>query len=209
MWNWPQKIIDLQNKPDAFVLVTVIEDKGSTPRDAGAKMIVLENNESFGTIGGGNLEELAKVEALKILRDGKNQSKDYSLCQKTSQCCGGKLELLFEILNLRPKLYLFGAGHVGQAVCQVLADTMFDVHLIDDRPKYLDMNSIPSTVKKYNLNCDDFISKINFCDKNTFVVVMTYLHSLDQKILERMIKHPLKFIGLLGIRPNRPKIRQN
>ena len=51
-----------------FVLATVLETRGSTPRDRGAKMVVTEDA-VFDTIGGGKLEQLvidAAREALKL-----------------------------------------------------------------------------------------------------------------------------------------------
>ena len=53
--NWIDAIQGFEAKGEAFVLVTVLGTKGSTPRDVGTKM-VFNTGSSFGTIGGGHLE---------------------------------------------------------------------------------------------------------------------------------------------------------
>ena len=72
-----------------FVLATVLETKGSTPRDRGAKMVVTEDT-VFDTIGGGKLEQLvidAAREALK-LKVKTQQLEHFPLAGKAQQCCG-------------------------------------------------------------------------------------------------------------------------
>jgi len=53
--NWIEAISSLNTQSQGYVLVTVLETKGSSPRDTGTKMIV-SADESFDTIGGGALE---------------------------------------------------------------------------------------------------------------------------------------------------------
>ena len=52
--NWSQACSDLQQRGEAYVLVTVIGVRGSTPRNSGTKMVVTAK-QLFGTIGGGNV----------------------------------------------------------------------------------------------------------------------------------------------------------
>ena len=46
----------LVEKGTSLALCTVVEKKGSGPRDVGAKMIVRADGTTYGTIGGGNVE---------------------------------------------------------------------------------------------------------------------------------------------------------
>lgn len=80
--------------------VTVINARGSTPRETGAVMIV-SAREIAGTIGGGALEFDAIAHARKQLEKDKDQIwlrdvKDYPLGPQLGQCCGGHIRLLFE-----------------------------------------------------------------------------------------------------------------
>ena len=98
MWDWIHKVQSLKKQNEAFVLVTVVKCLGSTPRNIGARMIVSKKNHIFGTIGGGNLEQQAREDALKYLKESQNKVSQYPLCAKSQQCCGGEVELMYEIL---------------------------------------------------------------------------------------------------------------
>ena len=67
--NWIDAIQGFEAKGEAFVLVTVLGTKGSTPRDVGTKM-VFNTESSCGTIGGGHLEYRASKIAAELLAEG-------------------------------------------------------------------------------------------------------------------------------------------
>ena len=54
---------------DDTVLVTVIASSGSTPRGAGARMLVGKNGRLYGTIGGGAIEYKAGQIAEEVLKE--------------------------------------------------------------------------------------------------------------------------------------------
>lgn len=97
MFNWPQQLIKLINNDQKVVMVTVIQVKGSTPREVGAKVLIT-SNQLFGTIGGGNLEYQAEKIAHEILSNVSERSitQRFSLAAGLGMCCGGTIELLFE-----------------------------------------------------------------------------------------------------------------
>src|ERR1700722_11661172 len=99
MWNWISKLEELRIQGVGVVAVTVTQNTGSTPREPGAKMLVLTDGTFFGTIGGGRFEELALLEARQCLKSGITKVVRYPLGAKTGQCCGGVTELFFEVLN--------------------------------------------------------------------------------------------------------------
>src|SRR4051812_38761431 len=109
--EWLPVLTDLSERSVACVLMTVMEAKGSTPREAGTKMVVTAT-EQFGTIGGGNLEFEAIGEARKILdaASGKTKVKDYPLGPALAQCCGGAVTVFLEpFIPSRKTVLLFGA----------------------------------------------------------------------------------------------------
>src|SRR6185312_16048301 len=127
MWNWVPVLEQYRKQGVPLALVTVTQCTGSTPRETGAKMIVRANGAFNGTIGGGHLEEIAIKDALACISANESRTHRYPLGAKTGQCCGGVVELLIEVMNAGPHLYLFGAGHVGQAVCRTMIGTPFTV----------------------------------------------------------------------------------
>jgi len=198
MWDWIGKLKDISTSGEAAVLVTVVKCAGSTPRSVGAKMLVLRGGEVFGTIGGGKLELLAIEEAKRCFADPTPKTSLFPLCIKTGQCCGGSVEVLMEVINQGPRLYLFGAGHVGQAVCQTLTGTPFHIHLIDERAAWLHAAGLPPGVIKHQESWQDFFAKAEWDKAATYVSVMTHSHAVDEDIIAAAVEKPARFIGLIG-----------
>lgn len=90
---------ELRGSRDA-VLVTVAEERGSSPGGAGAQMVVGEQGRLSGTVGGGGLEHLAERLALELLERGESQVRTFRLRQgepgDTGMICGGDVTLLFQ-----------------------------------------------------------------------------------------------------------------
>jgi xanthine dehydrogenase accessory factor len=198
MWNWVVLLEQLRKQGKSLALVTVTQCTGSTPRETGAKMIVLPDGVFHGTIGGGHLEELAIQDALKCIRENRSQTIRYPLGAKTGQCCGGVVELLLEVMNTGPHLYLFGAGHVGQAVCRTLVGTPFTVHLIDEREEWVMHKQVPDEIVRHHCEWDEFARDALWDSDKTYIAVMTHRHDLDQDIIESMTERKHRYVGLIG-----------
>lgn len=198
MWNWIDKLRELRQRGASCALVTIVENRGSSPREAGAKMIVLPDGQFFGTIGGGQLEAQALADAKQCLQEKTSKKVKYVLCGKSGQCCGGVVEVFLDVLNTNPHLYLFGAGHVGQALARTLAGTPFSTHVIDDRPEWVESNNLPDSVERHACSWDVFVRDATWNDEQTYVAVMTCNHPTDRDIIEAVIQRPARFIGLIG-----------
>ena len=86
-----------------LVLITVSSQSGSTPRLAGAKMVIHRNGLIAGTIGGGLVEALAIKEAGKCFTNGHSMRRSFDLTNDdaavTDMICGGRLELFLELIR--------------------------------------------------------------------------------------------------------------
>jgi xanthine dehydrogenase accessory factor len=83
----------------AAVLVTLADTRGSSPREAGARMVVRPDGGFTGTIGGGTLEWIALAEAQALLAEKKGTAfrrLDKSLGPNLGQCCGGRVIVTLE-----------------------------------------------------------------------------------------------------------------
>ena len=87
--------------------VSILATEGSAPRGAGARMIVTAS-QVWDTIGGGNLEHRAIDQARRSLArpPGAWAVQDYPLGPLLSQCCGGRVRLLVEHLDLADRAWL-------------------------------------------------------------------------------------------------------
>ncbi|MEG1042443.1 MAG: xanthine dehydrogenase accessory protein XdhC, partial [Pseudomonas sp.] len=143
MHTWINALADLQARGEACVLVTIIEERGSTPRNAGSKMVV-SAEQLFDTIGGGHLEYKAMKIAREMLAERRESPhlERFSLGASLGQCCGGVTVLLFEPMGqVQAQIAVFGAGHVGRALVPLLAALPCRVRWIDSReqefPEYI------------------------------------------------------------------------
>src|ERR1043166_1517084 len=105
MSTWPT-IERLIAEQGAAALVTVAQAQGSSPREAGARMVVAPDGSFTGTIGGGALEwsALAQAQSLIARRDGPATSQlDKALGPDLGQCCGGRVLLTLERFDARDK----------------------------------------------------------------------------------------------------------
>ncbi len=131
------------------VLVQVRSTQGSVPRGVGTWMAVFEDS-LVGTVGGGHLEYVAIADARQFLANRATAvlqaTRRFALGPALGQCCGGVMHLQFELVTaqdaaalaerLAPKLApvaLFGGGHVGNALVNVLSALPVSVHWIDSR----------------------------------------------------------------------------
>lgn len=202
-----QKINEYRCKGKDLVLVTVTEKEGMGPADVGKKMLVTEDGEAFGTVGGGSIEFYAREKAKEVVKQRKSFSEKYILNNrdvyvddgevKLNMACGGKATLFYEFVGPKAYLYIFGAGHCGAALAKVMKPLGFHITIIDDRKVVIDQLD-DSTDIKANCGFTEFIDK-NGLRENSYVVVCTPSHQNDyhvlNKILEKKIK--LKYFGML------------
>lgn len=101
--NFRSSLKKICSEDMSAALITIIGTKGSTPRKAGAKMAVLRDGRSFGTIGGGCGEAEVYREALNVLDS--NRSATYTvdmtneMAEEDGMVCGGKMEVFIDVLR--------------------------------------------------------------------------------------------------------------
>ncbi|WP_137885338.1 xanthine dehydrogenase accessory protein XdhC [Pseudomonas sp. 2FE] len=205
MSNWISALADLQQQGQPCVLVTIIEERGSTPRNAGSKMVVTAER-IFETIGGGHLE----YKAMKIAREMlESRSQDtrlerFSLGASLGQCCGGATVLLFEPMGQpQAQIAVFGAGHVGRALVPLLASLPCKVRWIDSRESEFPAQ-LPAGVEKV-IN-EEPVDEVENMPAGSYYIVMTHNHQLDLELTAEILKrNDFAYYGLIGSRTKRVK----
>ena len=184
-----------ENNIDA-ALCTIVESKGSTPRKVGAKMIVYYSGEVVGSIGGGNLEKKVIDNAKKQIKENRARLFVHSLLHQHNMCCGGQVSIFIEPIMKKNKLYIFGAGHTGNALAYHASKIDFDIYIIDNRKEYLDKLNIDN-INKLHAQHSEVLSSLPF-DDNTYITIMTYEHQFDRDILLYCLKQPHAYLGMIG-----------
>nr|WP_024307770.1 xanthine dehydrogenase accessory protein XdhC [Pseudomonas sp. P818] len=203
--SWISALAELQQKGEACVLVTIIEERGSTPRNAGSKMVVTAER-IFETIGGGHLEYKAMEMAREMLasRSQDTRLERFSLGASLGQCCGGATVLLFEPMGQpQAQIAVFGAGHVGRALVPLLASLPCKVRWIDSRENEFPEH-FPAGVEK--IVGDEVVDEVENMPPGSYYIVMTHNHQLDLELTAAILKRgDFAYYGLIGSKTKRVK----
>lgn len=202
---WINALAELQQQGEPCVLVTIIEERGSTPRNAGSKMVV-SRERLYDTIGGGHLEYKAQAIAREMLENRVRETRleRFSLGASLGQCCGGATVLLFEPMG-QPQAHIavFGAGHVGRALVPLLASLPCKVRWIDSRDNEFP-EQIPAGVEKV-VN-DDVVDEVDNMPAGSYFIVMTHNHQLDLELTAAILeRNDFTYYGLIGSQSKRAK----
>ncbi|MFB9887950.1 xanthine dehydrogenase accessory protein XdhC [Balneatrix alpica] len=205
MQNWISALAEMQQQGEPCVLVTILADQGSTPRDAGSKMLVSKER-CIDTIGGGHLEYKVIALARQMLEEGASQLRveRFALGANLGQCCGGATLVILEPLGqVRAEIALFGAGHVGRALAPLLASLPCKVRWIDSRAEEFP-EQIPAGVSQI-IN-EDPVEEVANLPKGAYVIVMTHNHQLDLELAHAILsRDDFAYFGLIGSRTKRMK----
>ena len=197
-----------------IILATIIKAKGSVPRNENVSMAV-SSSKQYGTIGGGELEYQVIKESNDLLNNFDCNQKiiELPLGPTLGQCCGGfvkiqlskfkngknlllKHDLKEQIINQNQNLYIFGAGHVANALLSKLDGVGFNIFVIDSRENFI---SKINTDYVFPILAKDPTIIIKNAPSKSYYLVLTHSHQLDLSICDSILKkNNFTFIGLIG-----------
>lgn len=207
--DWLGAVQQLRSAGLPGVLVTVIEVRGHAPRATGAKMVV-GADATWGSVGGGNLEQTAIVRARALIVSGaaapetqETRLNDRVHHQHARQCCGGVVRLLLEPLPPRPTVAIFGVGHVGYEVARILSRLEIALHLVDSRGEQLDRVRLADVIDgaadvsvHHALLGEQVLQRL---PHGAHVLIMTHDHAEDFALCDAALRAAqLATIGLIG-----------
>ena len=207
--SWVEAISALHDKSQGYVLVTVLETRGSSPRDTGSKMVISED-QVFDTIGGGALEfqtiQIAR-ELLLSSRVASQHTQSFNLGKDLKQCCGGVVTVFFEVFPVSNfNIVIFGAGHIGKALVKIVEDVDCRVKWFDSRPE-LFPKTTSSNIEIIPMSQPELA--VESCHENSYFLVMTHDHALDQQLCEAILsRKDSRYCGLIGSATKGLKFRQ-
>lgn len=206
------QISKLNAKNISFTLATVIKTSGSVPGKTGFKIVVTEDKKSYGTVGGGALELTVIKEAQNRLAKNESGIEDYILSTSPDSSkksaehvidmnCNGKTSIFYDVHKQSPSVYIFGGGHVGQAVLYFLSPLNYFLRLVDNRSEIATKEYSPHANETIFQEYVDYASAFS-PDENSYIVILTQGHRYDYEILTAIIRRKLKvkYIGIIASR---------
>ncbi len=201
-----QKALQAVQKGHRYAFATVVEStlKG-TPRKAGAKMVVLEDGTSYGTIGGGRNEKDAIEQCLKAMASGQTNLITYDYFgEKGQSVCGGQIKVFIEPEMRKKHLIICGAGHIALPLSLLGKMLGLKITVIDDRKELANKERFPHADRivtgahARQLSCQK-------TDSDTFIMVVTQGNEYDYECLETALKTKASYIGVISSKAKKVK----
>jgi len=194
-----EEVVRLAKEGEPFALATVVESTGSSPRKAGAKMLVRRDGTTAGTVGGGRVEAEAIAAAVASMETGETLLLPFRLTPENGFVCGGSMTVYIEPQGRAPRLLVFGAGHVGKAVGGLAKNCGFHVTVTDDRPALANREHLPFADAVLPAPPAEAFDRLTV-GGDTCIVIATAGHESDFAAVRGALGTTARFIGLLGSR---------
>lgn len=201
--TWHASLHQLQREARPHALATVVAAAGSTPREPGTRMVITADG-SMDTLGGGHFEEQVIEATQRWLAEGEAglRVEDFPLGGRSGQCCGGHVQVLIELFpGAEMNVALFGAGHVGRALAQVLTPLPWRLDWFDSRCDGFPDAPAADRQSRHSYTPDEagINQAVAKLATGTHVLIMTHDHALDRSLLDALLqRNDLASLGVIG-----------
>jgi xanthine dehydrogenase accessory factor len=196
-----EEIARIRSEGGRAALATIVQVKGSAPREAGSKILIKGDGTTFGSIGGGTLEAVICREAMSVLREGRAKMLHFDLTGEEAEAdqmlCGGEMDIFIEPILPQPTLYIFGAGHISRSISKIAKMIGFRVVVIDDRAEFANPERFPEADEIFSEDFFAAFSRLRIND-SSYIAIVTRGHQFDEKVLEWAVQTEARYIGMIG-----------
>ena len=158
------------------------------PRAIGARRLVRATGEGEGSTGDRALDQRIDEIAHAAVESG---------IAKLHRV--GEYEVFVDPLLPDPHLIIVGAVHIAVSLCDLASKAGFAVTVIDPRARLNNRERFPAAARLAVGWPEDELPGIRL-DENTFVAVLTHDEKFDDPTLERVLRHPVRYVGAIGSR---------
>ncbi len=175
-----------RNEPVA--LATVVDVAGASPAQVGFKLLMRPGGVAVGNVGGGDLEQRVREEAVAALQEGRSRLFHSTLREEGPDAlgtlCGGDVTVFVEVYNPIPTLLIVGGGHLGRPLAEMARIVGFHVQVVDVQPERATVPQFdPAAITPW-----------------TYVVIITQTHVTDEGALRQVLDTPAAYVGMIGSR---------
>jgi xanthine dehydrogenase accessory factor len=196
-----ERLVEARRRGRSVALATVVATQKSSPRKAGARMLVYADGSIAGTVGGGVLEALVVGEAKKAISKGEPAKVAYSLDPQNpdniAMCCGGEIEVFIDVVLAQAPLIVFGGGHVGEKIARLAEVVGIPYIVADDRKAYASRERFPAAASLFAGPYEKAFGELPI-DKETYMVICTHGHAHDLLCLRKALGTTAAYIGVIA-----------
>lgn len=196
-----EEIVRMRQEGRSCALATIVNTQGSIPSFASAKMLVRDDGSISGTVGGGGAEYEVIQAAREVIDEEKPRTVNFNLNKRpgvdAGMVCGGSLEIYVEPIVVAPKLYIFGAGHVGLSTYRIALSAGFEVTMVDEREAFANRERYPSARGIVVAPYDVALAGLH-PPPGSYVLIFTPSHQSDMQVLRWAVDTPARYIGMMG-----------
>lgn len=196
--NFIEQLSNASRGGKAFAAAVIVDAQGSTPRHAGAKMLVFEDGSFVGSVGGGSIEQDVIAKAMDCLRSRRPVLLHYEVIQSDGSVSGQ--ESVYVEPSFPPDtLILCGCGHVAAKLIPLAKSIGFRVIVLDIRPD--------NAVRERAREADQYILAQSFREglaaipdrAGSYCIACAFDYEHDEEILGELLKRKNSaYIGMLS-----------
>jgi len=207
-----EKIVEWSREGRRVAVVSIVKTVGSTPRKTGAKMLVSDKMDLYGTVGGGCVEADVIFAAREVLKTLTPRLVEVDIKKKNpaeiDMLCGG--EIIFYVEPVMPDMTLLicGGGHISKALAHVCQGLDFRIVVVDDREHFANADRFPAIDETVCCDYTELSEKVTLTG-STFAVVVTRGHSGDEVCLRSLLASPAPYIAMIGSSSKWANLRRN
>jgi len=177
--------VDLRERGQHGVMATVFA-QGDHPTPRGGQKILLAEDGSW---HGERPDGIDNTWLEKVMHEG--------LELQAPKQSSAMVHLLLEPVMPEPTLILFGAGHISIHLAAMAHRVGFGIVVVDDRIVYANSERYPMARAIHNLPVEEAFPRLSI-SRNSYVVIVTRNHSLDQRVLELAAPTAAGYVGMMA-----------
>ncbi len=185
---------------EKIALVSGASIRSSAPHETNTMMIVKEDGDTIGSVGGGDIESYVIKKAQETIQRGKPERVLVGVSPKEEKKRGmepgGKLKFFIEPIKTTPTIYLFGAGALAIPLSKIGRLMGFKIIVIDNDPQFANAHRLPDADLILTDGFDDLLSKFDL-NHASYVVICTRGHEYDETVLRQVLRGKSHYIGLI------------
>jgi xanthine dehydrogenase accessory factor len=180
----------------AAALATIIEAQ----QDVGAKLLLTHDGTLLGNLALPEVEEAIRRQALRFLSSNET-TRTFTFAEFAPELAAwSNARILFERVELEPRLIVCGGGHVGAALAHLAALLGYRVTIIDDRAEFVTAAAFPEETIAPMLaeSWSDTLRAEIGTGRGVSIAIVTRGHKQDEECLRAALASAADYVGLIG-----------